>query len=65
MLLQYWDGDVRDVHAPTPTYQVRITHKKSKRTKIVELKEGMRYPVRGNIDNYTIKTLGVVAAKDN
>lgn len=60
MLLQNWDGDVRDLHAPRPKFRVRITHKKSKRTRIVELREGMEIPVRGNIDNYSIENLGAV-----
>ncbi len=60
MLLQNWDGDVRDLHASRLKFRVRITHKKSKRTRIVELREGMEIPVRGNIDNYSIENLGAV-----
>lgn len=60
MLLQNWDGDVRDLHAPRPWYRVRITHKKSKLSRIVELQEGMEFPIRGKIDNYSIQNLGIV-----
>jgi hypothetical protein len=61
MLLQYWDRDVRDLHAPRPWYRVRITHKKTKRMQIVKLREGMEIPVRGSIDNYSVETLGTTS----
>jgi hypothetical protein len=62
MLLQNWDGDVRDLHAPQPWYRVRITHKKSKRVRIVELQAGMKFPVRDSIGNYSVENLGQVDA---
>jgi hypothetical protein len=40
-------------------FRVRITHKKSKRTKVVEIREGMKIPVRGSIENYSIENLGI------
>jgi hypothetical protein len=57
MLLQNWDGDVRDLHAPRPWYRVRITHKESKQVRIVKLRAGMEIPVRGNVSDYLIETL--------
>jgi len=65
MLLQYWDGDVRDLHAPRPWYRVRLTHKKSGVSWVVRLSEGMEHPVQDDINDYTIKNLGVVTDKDN
>lgn len=39
-------------------FNVRITHKKSKQTKVVEMREGEKYPLDGDVNDYSIETLG-------
>ena len=63
MLLQNWDGDVRDLHAIKPYYNVQLVHKATKKVKVIQLKEGMEFPLWVN-DNYVIETLGLVTNGD-
>ena len=63
MLLQYWDRDVRDLHAPRPEYDVRVTNKKTGKARTFRLREGMRLPVR-RVEDYEIETLGLSKPKN-
>lgn len=48
------------IEVSAPQRKTVTARKKSKRTRIVELREGMEIPVRGNIDNYSVENLEAV-----